>query len=86
MKIFVEDIMMSTDQTDFGFELRRFKLACGAQALGAVIKGFVARWAAYRQARRERAQLLALGDRELRDIGISRVDAVHEATKPVRWP
>jgi len=36
----------------------------------------------YRQMRRERAQLLALSDRELRDIGLSRYDALHEARKP----
>jgi uncharacterized protein YjiS (DUF1127 family) len=33
----------------------------------------------YRKARRERAQLLGLGERDLRDIGISRVDAIREA-------
>ncbi|HEX9463996.1 MAG TPA: DUF1127 domain-containing protein [Alphaproteobacteria bacterium] len=38
----------------------------------------------YRQQRRERDQLLALSDRELRDIGLSRVDAIREATKPLR--
>lgn len=37
----------------------------------------------YRRARRERAQLLALGERELRDIGISRVDAMREASRPL---
>ncbi len=35
-----------------------------------------------RQVQRERAQLRALGDRELRDIGISRYDALEEARKP----
>jgi len=33
----------------------------------------------YRRARRESAQLLGLGERDLRDIGISRVDAIREA-------
>ena len=36
----------------------------------------------YRQARRERAQLLALDDRELRDLGLSRVDALQVAERP----
>ncbi len=38
---------------------------------------------AYLQARRERAQLLHLGDRELHDIGLSRVDAVAVAKRPL---
>ena len=37
---------------------------------------------AWRQTRGERLQLLALSDRELRDIGITRVDAIREANKP----
>ena len=32
----------------------------------------------------ERAQLLTLSERELRDIGISRLDAIREADKPLR--
>jgi len=32
----------------------------------------------------ERAQLLALNERELRDIGISRLDAIREASRPLR--
>lgn len=35
----------------------------------------------YRRARRERAQLLAMGERELRDLGLSRVDAVRYAAQ-----
>jgi uncharacterized protein YjiS (DUF1127 family) len=41
----------------------------------------VERWQCYRRARRERTQLLGLGERELRDIGLSRVDAIREAGK-----
>jgi uncharacterized protein YjiS (DUF1127 family) len=41
----------------------------------------VERWQCYRRARRERAQLLGLGERDLRDLGISRVDAIREANK-----
>ncbi len=37
----------------------------------------------YRRLRRERAQLLALSDRELGDVGISRVDAMREASRPL---
>jgi len=36
----------------------------------------------YRKIQRERAQLRALSDRELHDIGISRYDALQEARKP----
>lgn len=35
----------------------------------------------YRRARRERAQLLNMGERELRDLGLSRVDAVRYAAE-----
>lgn len=42
----------------------------------------IERLACYRRALRERAQLLGLNDRELRDIGISRVDAIREADRP----
>lgn len=41
----------------------------------------VERWQCYRRARRERAQLLSLGERDLRDLGLSRVDAIREASK-----
>jgi len=51
------------------------KLACGAAALATIAR-------AYRQQHRERRQLLALSDRELRDIGISRIDAVRAADRP----
>ena len=39
--------------------------------------------AAWLQRRRERYQLLQLTERELRDIGITRCDAVREAAKPL---
>lgn len=42
--------------------------------------------AAVRRAAEERAQLLALDERGLRDIGISRLDALREANRPLwRW-
>lgn len=41
------------------------------------------RWNCYRRARRERAQLLAMGERDLHDLGLSRVDAVRYAEAPV---
>lgn len=75
--------MVGIDQSRLSFDVRHLKLACGADALRALIKALLARFAAYRQMRHERAQLLGLGDRELRDIGISRVDAIHAATKPL---
>jgi len=39
------------------------------------------RWRCYRRARQERAQLLSFGDRDLRDIGLSRVDALRQANR-----
>lgn len=38
----------------------------------------------YRRLRQERDQLLAMGERDLRDIGISRVDAFRIANTPAR--
>jgi uncharacterized protein YjiS (DUF1127 family) len=40
----------------------------------------------YRQVQHERTQLRALSDRDLRDIGISRYDALREARKPFWRP
>jgi len=40
-------------------------------------------WHAMRQASRERAQLLALSERDLRDIGITRMDALRAANQPL---
>lgn len=39
----------------------------------------VERWRCYRRARRERDQLLAMDERGLRDLGLSRVDALQVA-------
>ncbi len=45
--------------------------------------GVVAMWiAAYRRHRHECRQLLALDDRQLRDLGISRIDALRASRKP----
>jgi uncharacterized protein YjiS (DUF1127 family) len=41
---------------------------------------FVTAWL---QRRRERAELLAMSERDLRDIGITRCDALREAAKPL---
>ncbi len=43
------------------------------------VGGWIALWRAYRQARQERAQLLAMSDRDLHDIGLSRIDAIQAA-------
>jgi uncharacterized protein YjiS (DUF1127 family) len=40
---------------------------------------------AYADWRWERQQLLALGDRELRDMGITRIDAERAAGQRFRW-
>ena len=37
----------------------------------------------WRERARERRQLLAMGERELHDIAITRVDALREASKPL---
>ena len=63
-------IMTAPSRVDF----RRTALYERVQAL-------LTRAAARREMRRERAQLLALTDRELRDIGISRIDALREARR-----
>lgn len=42
-------------------------------------------FAAYRRARCERAQLLSLGERELHDIGITRLDALNAARQPLTF-
>jgi len=47
------------------------------------LRAIAARLWRCRQIQREREQLLALTDRELRDIGISRADAIHEARRPL---
>lgn len=51
--------------------------------LAAGLRLAVARLRTWRERARERRQLLAMDDRALRDIGISRVDALREANKPV---
>lgn len=38
-----------------------------------------------RRAARERAQLLRMTDRELQDIGLSRIDALQAAERPLWW-
>jgi uncharacterized protein YjiS (DUF1127 family) len=43
----------------------------------------VERFNCSRRARRERVQLLSLGERDLRDLGLSRVDALREAGRPL---
>ncbi len=51
--------------------------------LGPWLAGAIQRFECYRRARRERHQLLGLNERELRDIGITRVDAWREAERPL---
>ena len=54
------------------------------QALGRTGRHLAVLWAELRRAAQERAQLLSLDERELRDIGITRVDALREADRPLR--
>ncbi len=51
------------------------------RALGALVGALVA----WRAAAGERRQLLSLTGRDLKDLGLSRVDAVREAARPL-WP
>jgi len=45
--------------------------------------GWRGRWRRWQRRLVQRRQLLALTERELRDIGITRCDAVREASKPL---
>jgi uncharacterized protein YjiS (DUF1127 family) len=40
----------------------------------------------WRRLRREQQHLLAMGDVELRDISLSRIDALAAARRPALWP
>lgn len=51
---------------------------------GSWLADVLARISCYRRLRQERHQLLAMDERELRDIGISRVDAFRIANTPQR--
>lgn len=52
-----------------------------AWGLGRWLSDALRRIQCYRRLRQERNQLLALGDRDLHDIGISRVDAIRIANR-----
>ena len=54
------------------------------QALGRTGRHLAAILVELRRAAQERAQLLSLDERELRDIGITRLDAIREADKSLR--
>jgi uncharacterized protein YjiS (DUF1127 family) len=47
-----------------------------------ILGAIVARIGHWIEVRRERQALLSLSDEMLKDIGVSRYDAVHEAAKP----
>ena len=59
--------------------------AAARSGLAAYLRAWVDYGRARAQLRREREQLLALSDRELRDIGITRVDALREASEKLRF-
>lgn len=54
------------------------------QALGRTGRHLAVILSELRRAAQERAQLLRLDERELRDIGITRLDALREADRPLR--
>lgn len=51
-------------------------------AIRRIVRVAMARFRHYHEVQRERAQLLAMSERERRDIGITRCDALREADKP----
>jgi uncharacterized protein YjiS (DUF1127 family) len=53
-----------------------------ARSAAAVLRRAVRTAVVWKQRARERAQLLSLSERALRDIGLSRYDALHEGRKP----
>jgi uncharacterized protein YjiS (DUF1127 family) len=53
--------------------------AAGTHMVGHGLRGLIGEWIHRMESRRELAEL---SDRELRDIGITRVDALGEAEKP----
>jgi uncharacterized protein YjiS (DUF1127 family) len=56
------------------------------QALGRTGRHLAVVLVELRRAAQERAQLLSLDERELRDIGITRLDAIREADRPLsQW-
>lgn len=53
-----------------------------ARGIGAFFAGLLNRLAECQERAEQRAHLAGMDDRMLKDIGISAVDAVHEADKP----
>ena len=56
--------------------------ADASATLRGIIRGAVSTLRTWHQRARTRRQLLTLEDQLLADIGVSRADAVHEASKP----
>ena len=71
---------MITDRLKGAVVLPGHGVAEAIAGLGRQVSAFIVR---IRQAARERAQLLALNERELQDIGITRVDALRVAERPL---
>ena len=57
-----------------------------AQSAAAALRRVVRTAVVWNRRARERAQLLSMGERGLRDIGLSRYDALHEGRKPFWRP
>ncbi len=57
-----------------------------ARSLGRILGGLVNAWLVHRDRKRARHQLLALDDRALRDIGLSRCDAVQGVARQLWRP
>jgi uncharacterized protein YjiS (DUF1127 family) len=69
--------------TAHAFALRSLGLAHRlAHAAGAAIVALADRLLAWQSRARERRMLAEMDDRQLRDLGIRRADAVEEASKP----
>jgi uncharacterized protein YjiS (DUF1127 family) len=77
---------MKTISLDGGLRHRllppRQRRAASASRLRAASPGFAALWREWRRRARSRAELARLDDRMLRDIGVTRVEVLHEIGKP----
>jgi uncharacterized protein YjiS (DUF1127 family) len=76
--------MMTDALRSTSASLRQPSRTTDAMGLLAAAREFVRR---LRRAAEERQQLWRMSDHDLHDIGISRIDAIREAGKPLwRWP
>ena len=63
--------------------IKAFRQETQARRGSTLLRAAIVAWRAYAQVRLARRQLLAMSERELRDIGINRLEALREAERPV---